>query len=86
MSEVDRIAAAKTIRIGRRRDRHRSVRRSAASAASSDHGRDGVDALVAGQFCRQLASNGRYVIRYDNRDTGLSTTYEPGKPTTHLTT
>ncbi len=26
-------------------------------------------------FCRKLAANGRYVIRYDNRDTGLSTKY-----------
>ena len=32
------------------------------------------------EFCRQLAARGRYVIRYDNRDTGLSTTWEPGKP------
>lgn len=32
------------------------------------------------EFCRQLAGQGRYVIRYDNRDTGLSTTWEPGKP------
>lgn len=31
-------------------------------------------------FCEQLAGAGRYVIRYDNRDTGLSTHYEPGKP------
>jgi pimeloyl-ACP methyl ester carboxylesterase len=31
-------------------------------------------------FCRQLAAGNRYVIRYDNRDTGLSTTWEPGKP------
>ena len=29
-------------------------------------------------FCRRLAARGRYVIRYDNRDTGLSTFYEPG--------
>lgn len=29
-------------------------------------------------FCRELAAQGRYVIRYDNRDTGLSTFYEPG--------
>ncbi|HEX8045762.1 alpha/beta fold hydrolase [Rhizobium sp.] len=29
-------------------------------------------------FCRRLATHGRYVIRYDNRDTGLSTFYEPG--------
>jgi len=32
------------------------------------------------RFCQQLASGGRYVIRYDNRDTGRSVTYEPGKP------
>ena len=31
-------------------------------------------------FCRQLAAQGRYVIRYDNRDTGHSTFYEPGGP------
>jgi pimeloyl-ACP methyl ester carboxylesterase len=32
-------------------------------------------------FCRQLAGRGRFVIRYDNRDTGLSTKYPPGAPT-----
>lgn len=31
-------------------------------------------------FCRRLADRGRFVIRYDNRDTGRSTTYEPGSP------
>jgi len=31
-------------------------------------------------FCRRLAAQGRYVIRYDNRDTGLSTKYAPGNP------
>jgi pimeloyl-ACP methyl ester carboxylesterase len=31
-------------------------------------------------FCRQLAGRGRFVIRYDHRDTGRSTTYEPGRP------
>jgi pimeloyl-ACP methyl ester carboxylesterase len=31
------------------------------------------------EFCRQLAGRGRYVIRYDHRDTGESTSYEPGK-------
>ncbi|MGE7635254.1 alpha/beta fold hydrolase [Bacillus paramycoides] len=30
------------------------------------------------EFCQQLAATGRYVIRYDNRDVGRSTTYEPG--------
>ncbi len=32
------------------------------------------------EFCQRLAGHGRYVIRYDNRDTGLSSTYEPGHP------
>lgn len=31
-------------------------------------------------FCRLLAGRGRFVIRYDQRDTGRSTTYEPGHP------
>lgn len=31
-------------------------------------------------FCRTLAEAGRFVIRYDHRDTGLSTTYPPGDP------
>jgi pimeloyl-ACP methyl ester carboxylesterase len=31
-------------------------------------------------FCRLLADAGRYVIRYDLRDTGRSVTYEPGRP------
>lgn len=31
-------------------------------------------------FCRRLADTGCYVIRYDNRDTGRSTTYPPGQP------
>ena len=31
-------------------------------------------------FCRLLAGHGRLVIRYDQRDTGKSTTYEPGRP------
>jgi pimeloyl-ACP methyl ester carboxylesterase len=29
-------------------------------------------------FCRELAGRGRYVVRYDHRDTGRSTSYEPG--------
>lgn len=29
-------------------------------------------------FCERLAAGGRHVIRYDNRDTGRSTTYDPG--------
>ena len=31
-------------------------------------------------FCRMLADDGRFVIRYDHRDTGRSVTYEPGHP------
>jgi pimeloyl-ACP methyl ester carboxylesterase len=31
-------------------------------------------------FCRLLAGGGRYVIRYDHRDTGRSVTDEPGHP------
>jgi pimeloyl-ACP methyl ester carboxylesterase len=31
-------------------------------------------------FCQMLAGGGRFVIRYDHRDTGRSVTYEPGHP------
>lgn len=31
-------------------------------------------------LCRNLAGAGLYVIRYDNRDTGRSTKYRPGRP------
>lgn len=31
-------------------------------------------------FCAKLADAGRFVIRYDNRDTGRSSGYEPGNP------
>jgi pimeloyl-ACP methyl ester carboxylesterase len=31
-------------------------------------------------LCARLARRGRFVIRYDNRDTGRSTAYEPGAP------
>ncbi len=31
-------------------------------------------------FCERLAAAGRYVIRYDHRDTGGSTSYPPGEP------
>jgi pimeloyl-ACP methyl ester carboxylesterase len=34
----------------------------------------------AEEFCERLAAGGRYVIRYDLRDTGQSVTYEPGAP------
>jgi pimeloyl-ACP methyl ester carboxylesterase len=32
------------------------------------------------RFCGVLADGGRFVIRYDHRDTGRSVTYEPGRP------
>ncbi len=31
------------------------------------------------EFCRRLAARGRYVIRYDHRDTGESVSYVPGQ-------
>jgi pimeloyl-ACP methyl ester carboxylesterase len=31
-------------------------------------------------FCRLLADGGRFVLRYDHRDTGRSVTYESGHP------
>jgi pimeloyl-ACP methyl ester carboxylesterase len=37
---------------------------------------DGWDA----EFCRRLAEGGRFVIRYDQRDTGRSVSYPPGAP------
>jgi pimeloyl-ACP methyl ester carboxylesterase len=33
-----------------------------------------------GGFCRLLADGGRFMIRYDHRDTGRSVTDEPGRP------
>jgi pimeloyl-ACP methyl ester carboxylesterase len=42
------------------------------SGASLDWWEDG--------FCERLAAGGRFVIRYDHRDTGQSVAYEPGKP------
>ncbi|MBH5320327.1 alpha/beta hydrolase [Paenibacillus sp. GSMTC-2017] len=32
------------------------------------------------EFCQRLADTGRFVVRYDNRDVGRSTTYELGQP------
>ncbi|QRG68662.1 alpha/beta fold hydrolase [Brevibacillus choshinensis] len=32
------------------------------------------------EFCQRLADKGYFVIRYDNRDVGRSTTYEVGSP------
>ena len=52
---------------------------------------DPVVLLVAGQcqsmtwwdeeFCRRLAAVGRFVVRYDHRDTGRSSTDPAGRPT-----
>ncbi|MCW3015625.1 MAG: alpha/beta hydrolase fold protein [Solirubrobacterales bacterium] len=32
------------------------------------------------ELCERLAAAGRYVIRFDNRDTGRSVSYPPGRP------
>ncbi|GHH29057.1 alpha/beta fold hydrolase [Lentzea cavernae] len=32
------------------------------------------------ELCTALAARGRFVVRYDNRDTGLSESYPPGQP------
>jgi pimeloyl-ACP methyl ester carboxylesterase len=32
------------------------------------------------EFCERLAAGGRFVIRYDHRDTGRSVSYPPGEP------
>ena len=32
------------------------------------------------EFCERLRAGGRFVIRYDHRDTGQSVSYEPGRP------
>ncbi|WP_439657074.1 alpha/beta fold hydrolase [Lentzea sp. HUAS TT2] len=32
------------------------------------------------ELCSAIAARGRFVIRYDNRDTGLSVSYPPGEP------
>lgn len=37
------------------------------------------------ELCRCIAAHDRFVIRYDNRDTGRSTTYPPGRPGYTLT-
>ncbi|HEY0535993.1 MAG TPA: alpha/beta fold hydrolase [Actinoplanes sp.] len=34
----------------------------------------------ADEFCRRLAAGGRYVIRYDHRDTGRTTSFPVGDP------
>jgi len=37
------------------------------------------------ELCERLAARGRYVIRFDNRDTGRSVSYPPGSPGYSLT-
>jgi pimeloyl-ACP methyl ester carboxylesterase len=37
------------------------------------------------ELCEQIARGDRFVIRYDNRDTGRSTSYPPGRPGYTLT-
>lgn len=37
------------------------------------------------ELCERLAAEGRFVIRYDNRDTGESVSYDPGEPPYTLT-
>ena len=32
------------------------------------------------ELCARIAARGRRVVRYDNRDTGRSTSYPPGAP------
>jgi pimeloyl-ACP methyl ester carboxylesterase len=32
------------------------------------------------ELCERIAANDRFVIRYDNRDTGRSSSYPPGRP------
>src|SRR6266508_2909 len=32
------------------------------------------------ELCEQIAAGGRYVSRFDNRDTGRSVSYPPGRP------
>jgi pimeloyl-ACP methyl ester carboxylesterase len=34
----------------------------------------------ADEFCKRLAAGSRFVIRYDHRDTGRSSSYPPGSP------
>jgi pimeloyl-ACP methyl ester carboxylesterase len=37
------------------------------------------------ELCERIAARDRFVIRYDNRDTGRSTSYPPGRPGYSLT-
>ncbi|GAB3864915.1 alpha/beta fold hydrolase [Micromonospora andamanensis] len=44
------------------------------------HGAGHSSAAWDERFCARLAAGGRFVIRLDSRDAGVSTTYPPGKP------
>jgi pimeloyl-ACP methyl ester carboxylesterase len=44
------------------------------------HGMDAAMDWWQDDFCRRLAAGPRFVVRYDHRDTGRSTSYPPGKP------
>jgi pimeloyl-ACP methyl ester carboxylesterase len=37
------------------------------------------------ELCERIAGGGRFVIRYDSRDTGRSVSYPPGRPGYRLT-
>ena len=50
------------------------------SADPPDHGHRRIDALVGGGLLRLLAEGGRFVIRYDHRDTADRSRIEPGRP------
>jgi pimeloyl-ACP methyl ester carboxylesterase len=44
------------------------------------HGAGHSSAAWNERFCARLVASGRFVIRLDSRDAGISTTYPPGKP------
>jgi pimeloyl-ACP methyl ester carboxylesterase len=74
------------------RARRRSVRANGVDLCVETFGEDADPAilLIAGVtssmdwwedgFCEQLAAGKRFVVRYDQRDTGESVSYEPGAP------
>jgi pimeloyl-ACP methyl ester carboxylesterase len=73
-------------------DTEKTIHSNGAEICAQSFGRPGDPAvlLIMGQMasmlwwpaalCERLAGAGRFVIRYDNRDTGRSTSYEPGSP------
>jgi len=70
----------------------RQIKGKDVSLASEGFGRQGDPAVVLvmgatasmlgwpDEFCQELADTGRFVIRFDHRDTGQSTTLPPGQP------